>query len=239
MEAVREASPSFPFGSFWEPTLNQMRKEIDWSKPSAKADAEALTRRLALQYVSGYLEGGDSRLAVYRDSARATFVAAEFKAMVDRMPSLTEYLPELKQYLLGFPKATLPNSESFLYWQEAKFGLKPTIRINHVVISEQATHAVVASKMIYSSHYFWTALELRVLVPASYEALFEVVAENWRPIGLDVRAVAVDADSEAILSRIKRQRPGIDAIFADALTLDRVKNDPDAAEKLGETIATV
>ena len=145
--------------------LTRVRKEIDWSKPTAEADAEALARRIAFEYVNGYLEGGDARLAVYRDSARSTFVAREFKSMVDRMPSLTEFLPDLKQYLLGFPKATLPNSESFLYWQEAKFGLKPTIRINHVVISQQPTHAVIASKMIYASHYFWTALELRVLVP--------------------------------------------------------------------------
>ena len=148
-----------------EAALMRVRNEIDWTKPTAEADAEALARQLALEYVNGYLEGGDARLAVYRDSARSTFVAAEFKSMVDRMPWLNELLPDLKQYLLEFPKATLPNSQSFLYWQEAKFGLKPTIRINHVVISPLATHVAVASKMIYASHYFWTALELRVLIP--------------------------------------------------------------------------
>ena len=148
-----------------EAALTRVRNEIDWSKPTAEADAEALARQLALEYVNGYLEGGDARLAVYRDSARSTFVAGEFKSMVDRMPWLSELLPDLKQYLVGFPVATLPNSESFLYWQEAKFGLKPTIRINHVVINQLATHVAVASKMIYASHYFWTALELRVLIP--------------------------------------------------------------------------
>ncbi len=113
----------------------------------------------------GYLEGGNARLATYRDSSRPTFVGEEFSSMIDRMPSLTEYLPDLKRYLLDYPQAALPNSESFLYWQEAKFGLKPTIRINHLVISQQPTHVAVASKMLYASHYFWTALELRVLVP--------------------------------------------------------------------------
>jgi len=150
-----------------EGALNRVRKELDWSKPSARADAEALARRLALEYVTGYLEGGNARLAAYRDSSRPTFVGEEFRSMVDRMPSLSEYLPELKQYLLEFPKATLLNAHSFLYWQEAKFGLKPTIRINHLVITEQPTHVAVASKMLYASHYFWTALELRVLVPDS------------------------------------------------------------------------
>ena len=58
--------------------------------------------------------------------------------MVDRMPSLTEYLPDLKRYLLEYPKASLPKEESFLYWQNAKFGLKPTIRINHLTIAGAA-----------------------------------------------------------------------------------------------------
>ncbi len=148
-----------------EGALLRMKKEIDWSKPTAHQDVEALMRRIALEYVTGYLQGGNARLAAYRDSSRPTFVGEEFKSMVDRIPALTEYLPAVKQYLLDFPKATLPNSHSFLYWQEATFGLKPTTRINHLVIAEEPTHVVVASKMLYASHYFWTALELRVLVP--------------------------------------------------------------------------
>ena len=148
-----------------EAALARVQKEVDWSKPTARADAEALAKRLALDYVNGYLEGGNARLATYRDSSRPTFVGDEFKSMVDRMPSLTEYLPELKRYLLEYPKITLANTDSFLYWQEAQFGLKPTIRITHLVITQQPTHVAVASKMLYASHYFWTALELRVLVP--------------------------------------------------------------------------
>jgi hypothetical protein len=115
--------------------------------------------------VNGYLEGGNSSLAVYRDAKRPTFIAQEFADMVERMPSLTEYLPELKKYLLEYPKATLPNADSFLYWQTAKFGLKPTTRINHVTTAEWPTHTAVVSKMLYASHYFWTAIELRVLMP--------------------------------------------------------------------------
>ena len=43
--------------------------------------------------------------------------------------------------------------------------MKPTIRINHLVIQDRPASTVIASKMLYASHYFWTALELRVLVP--------------------------------------------------------------------------
>jgi hypothetical protein len=145
--------------------LARMRKEIDWSKRSATADAERLARQLMFEYVNGYLEGGNARLAVYRDSNRPTFVAQEFAGMIDRMPAISEYLPDIKRYLLDYPKARLAKSQELLYWQEAKFGLKPTLRVNHLTIAEEPTHIAVVSKMLYASHYFWSALELRVLVP--------------------------------------------------------------------------
>ena len=85
--------------------------------------------------------------------------------MIDRMPALGEQLPDLKAYLLGYPRVALPSVTSFLYWQEAQFGLKPTIRISHVVVDERPEGTAIAVKLLYASHYFWTALDLRVLVP--------------------------------------------------------------------------
>jgi hypothetical protein len=169
-----------------EVALTRIRKEIDWSKPTAAADVERLMRRMSLDYVTGYLEGGNARLATYRDADRPTFVGAEFQSMIDRMPSLTQHLPEVKRYLLEFPRAALPNSESFLYWQEAKFGLKPTVRINHLTIAVEPDQVVVASKMLYATHYFWTAIELRVLVPDATrgEGFWFVSANRSRSDGL-------------------------------------------------------
>jgi hypothetical protein len=145
--------------------LKRLQTEVDWKAGRAQASVDGLMRRLALEYVTGYLEGGNEKLAVYRDSARPTFVAQEFRAMVDRMPELTSYMPDVRRGLLEYPKQTLPGSTSFLYWQETQFGLKPTIRISHLTIREGADDTVSASKMLYASHYFWTGLELRVLFP--------------------------------------------------------------------------
>jgi len=168
------------------PALTRIQQETDWSKPAAAGDVERAVRKLALEYVTGYQEGGNSRLAEYRDTARPTFVAREFAAMVNEMPSLTNYLAGLKTYLLDYPKAKLPKSESFLYWQNLKFGLKPTIRINHLTIADQQTHVAVVSKMLYASHYFWTAIELRVLVPdaARGEGFWFVNVNRSRSDGL-------------------------------------------------------
>ena len=71
----------------------------------------------------------------------------------------------MRRYLLDYPKRPSRPTTSFIYWQEAEFGLKPTVRVNHVAIQENADATIVASKQLYSSHYFWTALELRALVP--------------------------------------------------------------------------
>jgi hypothetical protein len=145
--------------------LARMRQEVDWTRPDAKAQVERLMRDLARDYVNAYREGGNARLAVYRDGDNPTFVANEFAELVKNMPELGVYLPDMRQYLLEYPRPPSQPIRSFVYWQEVEFGLKPTIRLNHVAIQEGADGAIVASKQLYSSHYFWTALEVRVLVP--------------------------------------------------------------------------
>jgi hypothetical protein len=145
--------------------IERFRSDVDWASSNTQDSADVVMRTLVLQYVTGYMEGGNTRLAVLRDQSRPTFVEQEFREMIDRMPALTNYLPDIRRYLLEFPNRQLPGATSFLYWQETEFGLKPTIRISHVVIREGPEDTVVASKMLYATHYFWTGLELRALIP--------------------------------------------------------------------------
>lgn len=74
-------------------------------------------------------------------------------------------MPNLRRYMLEYPRVQLPDSTSFLCWQDVQFGLTPTLRINHLSIREGPDDTVIATKMLDASHYFWTALELRTLVP--------------------------------------------------------------------------
>jgi hypothetical protein len=147
-----------------EKGIETIRVGVDWKGSTAGADANALVRRLALELVTAYREGGNDRLAVYRDKDRPTFVGKEFRSMVDGMPELGASFPDLKRYLVDYPRATLANANDLLYWQEVQFGVKPTIRISHLIIQQQPDRTIVASKLLYASHYFWTALGLRVLV---------------------------------------------------------------------------
>jgi hypothetical protein len=148
-----------------EEALRRVKGEVDWQGPNPRASVDAIMQRLALEYATGYVEGGNERLAVYRDSSRPTFVAREFRSMIDAMPELTTYMPEVQRYLLEFPKITVADGTSFLYWQETVFGLKPTIRISHLTVHQGPEQTIVTSKMLYASHYFWTGLELRALLP--------------------------------------------------------------------------
>ena len=148
-----------------ERALQALQTQVDWRSPSAKAEAGNVFRRMALEHALAYREGGNAALPVYRDKDRPRRVADEFHAVIDRLPWLGAEFPELRRYLLEYPRASLPGATDFLYWQDARFGLKPTIRMSHLVIQPRADRTVVASKMIYASHYFWTALELRILHP--------------------------------------------------------------------------
>ena len=167
-------------------SIDEIRRRVDFRRPSAKQDVEALFRERMFEYVNGYLARGNAGLAVYRDASRPTFVAHEFTSMIERMPALADYLPQIRQFLLEYPNVVLPNATDFLYWQEVDLGLRPTIRISHLLAREQPGEVVVASKMLYASHYFWTGLELRVLLadPARGPGFWFLTVNRSRADGL-------------------------------------------------------
>ena len=142
---------------------------FDWTAPNATVRIDELARQLSLGYIDAYRRGGNAELAVYHDSSRPQFIAAEFADMVSRAGMWPELLGPLNDYLLGYPVTPAPpDARDFFYWSLAEFGLKPVIRLNHVVVFPTGLPAglqyVVAVKQLYASHYFHTALELRAVV---------------------------------------------------------------------------
>ena len=88
--------------------------------------------------------------------------------MVGYSKALPTYLPDFYRYLLDYPQGKPANVENSFYWARVKFGLKPTLRIVHVLTmrgnpGDPIAYAM-AEKQLYSSHYFETALDLTFCV---------------------------------------------------------------------------
>jgi hypothetical protein len=144
---------------------------FDWAAPDRVNRINELARAMSLGYIDTYRRGGNAELAIYRDSDRPQFIAAEFAEMVARAKVWPDALRPLNDYLLGYPATPAPpDTKSFFYWSLAEFGLKPVIRLNHVVVfstgAATGLQYVIAVKQLYASHYFHTALELRCVVAA-------------------------------------------------------------------------
>jgi len=143
--------------------------EVDWTARDVAAQVNVLARRVSLEYIDAYRKGGNAELAVYLDSDRPQLIAAEFKDMLSRAQVWPDILRPLSEYLLGYPTVPPPaDTSDFFYWSMAEFGLKPVLRLNHVIVhatgKSSGPQYVVAVKQLYASHYFHTALEFRAVV---------------------------------------------------------------------------
>ena len=140
---------------------------IDWDAASAPAQANRLMRRMGVECIQRYRSGGNAALPVYQDAGSPVSIAGEFEDMVRRLPGLAA-IPEVAAYLLQYPRARPAGVQDFFYWSLAEFGLKPVLRLNHVVIHPtrpaSGLQYAITTKQLYASHYFHTALELRMLV---------------------------------------------------------------------------
>jgi hypothetical protein len=147
-----------------KPTIEALRSHVDFAKTTAGDDASAIVANRLFDEAIAYRANGNEALLAYQDDDPPRVAAAEFATMLDHMPEFKDFLPEVKPALLGHSAASPSAGPAFLYWQIVSFGLKPTLRMTDVASHETAAGTVVSSKMIYATHYFRAALELRVLV---------------------------------------------------------------------------
>jgi hypothetical protein len=151
--------------------IRAFQESVKWSEVDAANQANDLARRMILDLLHAYIQGGNSALGVYRDKEHPAQVAEQFEIMVGRSASLPEVLPELRAYLLQYPNAPLASGEDFFYWEKVDFGLKPTIRVNHAIVYHKGEGSsaidAVAIKQLYASHYFHTALDVSVCLQDS------------------------------------------------------------------------
>lgn len=186
--------------------MDEFQRSVNWSAPDANDQANRLAQQMVLQALLNYQQGGNVALGTYRDKNHPAVVADTFASLLDRSKALPLYMPELREYLLSYPKADSSDIQAEFYWEKVNFGLKPTIRLVQAIIyqgkSPQQPAYAVAVKQLYASHYFETALDLTVCVKDSHTpnqaGFYLITMKGSQQAGLTglkggiVRKVAVD-----------------------------------------------
>jgi hypothetical protein len=202
-------------------SIQTFHDAVNWSQPDVADEVNELARGMVLDLLRTYRRGGNAALGEYRDKQHPARVAEQFETMLERSAILPDTLPELRQYLLHYPDVDLPDADNFFYWENVKFGLKPTIRVNHAVIyrpqPRNSDAGAVAIKQLYASHYFHTALDLSVCVRDTTDSgrrgFYLVTLKSSEQDGLTgvkgsaLRKIVVDksrSSLESALASIKR-----------------------------------
>ena len=150
--------------------MERFRTQINWKAADATDRANKMFRQLLFDTLETYRHKGPWALSTYDDGETALSPAREFQMLLSPGDMPVD-LPELTKFLGQYPAATLGEAETFFYWNKGAFGLKPTTRISQMAIypvgksgATSGVHTVIATKQVYSNHYFSATLELRTIV---------------------------------------------------------------------------
>jgi hypothetical protein len=202
--------------------IEAFQQSVDWSSPDAAEQVNRSARKMTLEAITRYQQGGNAALGTYRDKAHPSVVADTFRSLLSRSKALPVYLPELNHYLLDYPNAPSEHIQSKFYWEKVNFGLKPTVRVVQAIVYRGAGAArpayAIAVKQLYASYYFETALDLTFCVPdpenRERAGFYLITVKGSQQAGLTglkgslVRKVAVDktrSSLERALATIKQR----------------------------------
>jgi hypothetical protein len=208
--------------------MRRFRDEVDWSSPNAARQADEVAHKMIFDMVRAYQKEGNAALGNYDDGDETLSVAEQFRALLGNSDPLPVAVPELLSYLNDYPHGRLAGAEDFFYWTVVDFGLRHTIRVNHVTIyplrespPRSAMKYAIAIKQLYASHYFHTTLELRFLVDDDRRdrgsALISITRSRNDGMtgfkGLFLRRIIRSRSRDAVrnyLDHVKRQLEGPD-----------------------------
>ncbi len=208
-------------------SIDELHRSVDFSSPDAEGQVNQQLQRTVLERLLAYQREGNEILGVYNDKHNPTLVPEQFKYMLSYSKALPRYFPDFYSYLLTYPAGKPADVQDTFYWAKVKFGLKPTLRVVHVLTLQRETPAgpliVVAEKQLYSSHYFETALDLTFCIPetadSSRRGFYLIMAMGSEQAGLTgfkgsiVRKVAVDRSASSLkkslmtIKDVLEQRP--------------------------------
>jgi hypothetical protein len=201
--------------------IERFRKEIDWSAAGSEAQVTKLFKQLLFEYVQDYRARGAPALIEYNDKRDQVSLAEEQRTL-DAAPSYVNAV-------LNDSKASLQLIEDTLVWSKIKFGLKPVIAINHILIykrnSDVGPQVLIASRQIYANHYFNASQALTAFVRVPEGAY--LVSENRSradglegPFGKIKRGVVEKKAVEGLRAILEQSKASLEGTTLTATTAE-------------------
>jgi hypothetical protein len=192
--------------------IEAFQQSVDWSSPDSADQVNRLAKKMTIEAITRYKQGGNAALGTYRDKAHPSVVADTFRSLLSRSRALPVYLPELNRYLLDYPNAPSEHIQSKFFWEKVNFGLKPTVRVVQAIVYRDAGTAGPAYAIAVKQ------LDLTFCVPATENrarpGFYLITVKGSQQAGLTglkggfVRKVAVDktrSSLERALATIKQR----------------------------------
>jgi len=163
--------------------IERFRREINWDAADCPVKVTNLFKQMLSEYVKDYRSRGEAALIEYNDKRDQVSLAAEQRALDTARSYVNEFI--------NGSTTDLQLIEDTLVWSKIKFGLKPVIAVNHILIyrrnSDVGPQVLIASKQIYANHYFNASLALTafVRVPDAPDSAYLVYENRSRADGLE------------------------------------------------------
>ena len=148
---------------------------VEGRSPGARARFADRLKEWMLGVVAAYQS--DGRLPIYLDKKRPVSVAEGIARSVGESAYVDARSPFL-EYVLGYPKAALPDTHDSFYWSTEKLR-KPVTSLHHLVLHRAADSGpwryAIADKHLSDTHYFRSRLELLWLLEGASQSDFYCV----------------------------------------------------------------
>ena len=152
-----------------EQDIARFHNEVNWRDPAWRERSAAVWRDVLAGYAASYARSGRQALPVFANKREPVSVASEVGGLVQEMPFLASYAPDLFAYMRELAPPIPGNSEDVLYWSKEDFGIRPVLRVSHQVIHTTATNpttVAIATTQVYADHYLDAALTITLALDA-------------------------------------------------------------------------
>lgn len=148
--------------------IARFRRELDWRRPDAAAEANRLMRQVLVDYVSAYQRHGAAAAMDYADRPKALSLRDEFISLAAPTHGGWQPFAALQQHLSHYSGMAGSSTTDLVYWSKEKVAKRGVASVTHLAIARTADVSpadyAIASKQLYGTHYYDASLGLTVLL---------------------------------------------------------------------------